>query len=144
LVGLLAQAVGVDPLQVNYIPFSGGGEALAAILGGQVSAGVSGVGEWIDQIESGELRALAVSGADVAKASDASPVAADEATAPVAATLQEQGIDLELANWRGIVAPPGLTPEGTACLVAIMDEVHASPEWQETLANYGWGDFYLS
>lgn len=144
LVGLLAQSVGVDPLQVNYIPFSGGGEALAAILGGQVSAGVSGIGEWRDQIDSGELRALAVSGTDAPMGTDASPVAGDDASEPVAATLQEQGIDLELANWRGIVAPPGLSPESTACLVAIMDEMHASPEWQETLANYGWGDFYLS
>jgi putative tricarboxylic transport membrane protein len=71
LVGLIAQEVGVDPTQVNYVPFSGGGEALAAILGGQVSAGVSGVGEWLDQIESGELRALAVSG--TAAAADATP-----------------------------------------------------------------------
>src|SRR5918997_169878 len=71
LVGLIAQAAGVDPTQINYVPFSGGGEALAAILGGQVSAGVSGVGEWLDQIESGELRALAVSG--VAAADDATP-----------------------------------------------------------------------
>ena len=75
LVGLIAQAAGVDPTQINYVPFSGGGEALAAILGGQVSAGVSGVGEWLDQIESGELRALAVSGAAGAEAGGATPVA---------------------------------------------------------------------
>src|SRR3954470_6975694 len=62
LVGLIAQAAGVDPTQINYVPFSGGGEALAAILGGQVTAGVSGIGEWLDQIESGELRAPGVSG----------------------------------------------------------------------------------
>ena len=82
LVGLIAQAAGVDPTQINYVPFSGGGEALAAILGGQVSAGVSGVGEWIDQIESGELRALAVSGVAAAEAGGATPVAsADGASA---------------------------------------------------------------
>jgi putative tricarboxylic transport membrane protein len=143
LVGLIAQQVGVDPLQVNYIPYSGGGEALAAILGGQVSAGVSGVGEWIGQIESGELRALAVSGAD-APAGDASPVADGEAAAPVAPTLQEQGIDLEVANWRGIVAPPGISEEGKACLIDLMDQMHASPAWADTLANYGWADFFLT
>ena len=99
LVGLIAQAAGVDPTQINYVPFSGGGEALAAILGGQVSAGVSGVGEWIDQIESGELRALAVSGVAGAEAGGATPVAS--ADAAIAPTLQEQGIDVELANWRG-------------------------------------------
>lgn len=140
LVGLLAQQAGVDPLQVNYIAYSGGGEALAAILGGQVSAGVSGIGEWRDQIESGELRALAVSGSDV---SAATPVADGEAAAPIAATLQEQGIDLEVANWRGVVAAPGISEEGKACLVDLVDQMHASEAWTETLANYGWGDFYL-
>ena len=60
VVGQIAAAAGVDPTKINYIPFSGGGEALAAILGGQVTAGVSGTGEWQAQIESGELRLLAV------------------------------------------------------------------------------------
>ncbi len=147
LVGLIAQAVGVDPTQVNYIPYSGGGEALAAILGGQVSAGVSGVGEWIDQIESGELRALAVSGtaAGAAASGEATPVeatpGASEAAAPVAPTLQEQGIDVELANWRGIVAPPEISEEGRLCLVALVEEMTASEGWAETRERYGWQDF---
>ncbi|MDQ3692860.1 MAG: tripartite tricarboxylate transporter substrate-binding protein [Chloroflexota bacterium] len=141
LVGLIAQETGVDPLQVNYIPFSGGGEALAAILGGQVSAGVSGVGEWQDQVESGELRALAVSGVD---ATSATPVADGEGSSQLAPTLQEQGIDLEVANWRGIVAAPGISAESTACLIDLMDQMHAAEEWTETLASYGWTDFYLA
>src|SRR5919107_5192339 len=88
LVGLIAQAAGVDPTQINYVPFSGGGEAVAAILGGQVTAGVSGVGEWLDQIQSGELRALAVSGA-AAAAPGGTPAAgaAGTPTASVAPTL---------------------------------------------------------
>lgn len=143
LVGLIAQAVGVDPTQINYIPYSGGGEALAAILGGQVSAGVSGVGEWIDQIESGELRALAVSGAPAADAevSGATPGAM---AAPVAPTLQEQGIDVELANWRGVVAPPEISDEGRQCLVALVEQMTASAGWQETRERYGWQDFALA
>jgi putative tricarboxylic transport membrane protein len=147
LVGLIAQAVGVDPTQVNYIAFSGGGEALAAILGGQVSAGVSGVGEWQDQIASGELRALAVSGA--AASGDATPAAGGAtpmagAAAPVAPTLREQGIDVELANWRGVVAPPEISEEGRQCLVALVEEMIASDGWQQTLAQYGWQGYPLS
>ena len=142
LVGLIAQAVGVDPTQINYIPYSGGGEALAAILGGQVSAGVSGVGEWLAQIESGELRALAVSGA--AGGDGATPVAGETAVGDVAPTLREQGVDVELANWRGLVAPPELSPEGQACLVAIVEQMQASAGWQETLARYGWQDYFLA
>lgn len=143
LAGLLAQAVGVDPTQVNYVPFSGGGEALAAILGGQVTAGISGVGEWIQQIESGELRALAVSGSAAASGTPeagASPAAG----AGVAPTLQEQGIDLELANWRGIVAPPDLDEDQTSCLIAMLEAVHGSETWQATVAKYGWQDFFLT
>ena len=148
LVGLMAQAVGVDPTQVNYVPFSGGGEALAAILGGQVSAGVSGVGEWQEQIASGELRALAVSGSGDANAtpaagasSAASPAAS--ASAGIAPTLREQGVDVELANWRGLVAPPEVSPEARQCMIAVVEQLRASDAWQETLAQYGWQDYYL-
>ena len=139
LVGLIAQAVGVDPTQINYVPFSGGGEALAAILGGQVSAGVSGVGEWLDQIESGELRALAVSGVAGAEAGGATPVA----SAPIAPTLQEQGIDVELANWRGLVAPPEISDEGRDCLIATVEQMVASEGWTQTREQYGWQDFAM-
>jgi putative tricarboxylic transport membrane protein len=144
LIGLIAQAVGVDPTQVNYIPYSGGGEALAAILGGQVSAGVSGVGEWLEQIEAGELRALAVSGAAGGEATPEAGSATPMAGAGIAPTLQEQGIDVELANWRGVVAPPEISEEGRQCLVALVDAMVASDGWRETREKYGWQDFALS
>jgi len=145
LVGLLAQAQGIDPTLINYVPFSGGGEALSAILGGQTTAGVSGLGEWQAQIESGELRALAVSGrteaADGAtpEAGGATPAASFGADIP---TLQESGIDVELANWRGIVAPPELDEAEAACLSAAIDAAAQSETWQATLQRFGWADFY--
>jgi len=145
LVGLMAQAAGVDPTQVNYIPFSGGGEALAAILGSQVTAGVSGVGEWIDQIESGELRALAVSGSPaIGNGTPQAGVATPASAATIAPTLREQGIDVELANWRGVVAPPDISPEGRQCLTALVEQTVASEGWQQTREKYGWQDFALS
>jgi putative tricarboxylic transport membrane protein len=147
LVGLIAQDQGIDPTLINYVPYSGGGEALAAILGGQVSAGVSGLGEWQDQIISGELRALAISGR---AASDATPTA-DAASSPtmdpvLAAipTLMDQGVNVELANWRGIVAPPDISPEDRDCIVQLMQTMHDSPAWQETLARYGWQDLFVT
>jgi len=141
LVGLIAQAAGIDPTQINYIPYSGGGEALAAILGGQVSAGVSGLGEWRDQIISGELRALAISGSSAGGAATPEATAEGDALASIP-TLQEQGVDVELANWRGIVAPPGLTDEQRGCIVAMIEEMHGSEAWQQVLAQYGWQDFF--
>ena len=143
LVGLLAQAEGIDPTLINYVPFSGGGEALSAILGGQTTAGVSGLGEWQAQIESGDLRALAVSGR--ADTGDATPVAGEataEAFGADIPTLQESGIDIELANWRGIVAPPDLSDEDNACLNQAIDQAVHSATWQETLTTMGWTDFY--
>ncbi len=61
LAGLLAKAGGVDPKEINYIAYSGGGESLAALLGGKVKAGISGVGEYGPQVLSGDLKGLAVS-----------------------------------------------------------------------------------
>src|SRR5215211_1371108 len=123
LVGLIAKAVGVDPTAINYVPYSGGGEALAAILGGQVSAGISGLGEWQDQIASGELRALAISGST---AGTATPVAGAGSSIP---TLKDQGVDVELANWRGIVAPPEISPEQRDCIAAVFQQMHDSQAW---------------
>ena len=94
--GLLAEAAGIDPKKVNYIAFSGGGEALAAILGGKVAAGISGVSEFTDQVSAGKLRALAVSGD--------TPV--EDFPAP---TASEAGLDVVMDNWRGIVAPAGIS-----------------------------------
>lgn len=144
LVGLIAQAAGIDPTLINYVPYSGGGEALAAILGNQVSAGVSGISEWQDQIATGELRALAVSGSPE---SSATPVAGTASTpraaaASVAPTLKEQGIDVELANWRGIVAAPGVSPEDQSCIVNMLQTMHGTEAWAQALAKYGWQDYF--
>src|SRR5919199_664487 len=64
LVGLLAQAAGVDARKTKYVAYSGGGEAKAAILSGSVAAGVSGLSEFADQIEAGKMRAPAVASSE--------------------------------------------------------------------------------
>lgn len=131
LAALFAQAVGADAKRINYIPFSGGGEALAAMLGGRVTAGVSGYGEFEGQIKAGKLRAIAVSSA------------ARLQNAPDVPTMKEQGIDLELLNWRSVVAPPGLSPEQTKTLVDLIEKMSKSKEWQEILKARGWDDAFL-
>jgi putative tricarboxylic transport membrane protein len=131
LAGLIAQAGGVPVQSLNYIAFSGGGESLAALLGGQVSAGISGVGEYIEQVQAGELRALAVSGAQRVQGLDTP-------------TLTEAGLDVELINWRGVVAPPNISEEAKTRLTTLVDQVHNSPAWKEQLQNNGWTDTYLS
>jgi putative tricarboxylic transport membrane protein len=131
LVGLLADEVGVDPRAINYIPFSGGGEALASLLGNQVSAGVSGYSEWAGQIESGDLRVLAIS----------SPQRVEGIDAP---TLMEQGVDLEISNWRGVVAPPGLSDDERAALIETVDRMVQSDEWRQRLEEFNWSSAYMA
>jgi putative tricarboxylic transport membrane protein len=117
LAGLVAQAAGADATKLNYVPFSGGGEALAAILGGHVAAGISGYGEWEGQIKSGELRALGISSGARVEGIDI-------------ATLKEQGIDVELANWRSVVAAPGISDDQKKALLDAVNVMHGSDGWK--------------
>ncbi|TAK50756.1 MAG: tripartite tricarboxylate transporter substrate binding protein [Betaproteobacteria bacterium] len=128
LVGLIARAVGVDPAKVNYVPYKGGGEAIAAIVGGHVTAGVSGVGEFAEQVKGGKMRALAVS----------SPAKTEGI-----ASLKEQGIDVELGNWRGIFGAPGISTQQRDALVAMVKAATESAAWKGTLAKMGWSGFFL-
>ncbi|MBW8282569.1 MAG: tripartite tricarboxylate transporter substrate binding protein [Rhizobium sp.] len=130
-VGLIAKAAGVDPTKINYIAFSGGGEALAAILGSQVTAGISGYGEFEAQVKAGTLRLIAVSSAERLANADAP-------------TLKESGIDVVVENWRMVAAAPGLTPEQTAAVSADIEKMVKSASWQEILKTKGWQDTYLA
>ena len=130
LAGLIAKAAGADLAKLNYVPFSGGGEALAAVLGGHVAAGISGYSEWEGQIKSGELRALAIS----------APVKQEGIDIP---TLMEQGVAVELANWRAVVAAPGLDDAGKKALMDVVDAAVKSDGWKKILADKKWTDLYL-
>lgn len=129
LVGLLAKEAGVDPAGINYIAHSGGGEAIDAILSGAVTAGVSGVSEFTDQVAAGAMRFLAIS-------SDAPVEGIDSPT------IRDAGLDVTLANWRGIVAPPDLAPADRDAAVAFITTLHDSAAWQATLEEKGWTDFF--
>nr|WP_246529625.1 tripartite tricarboxylate transporter substrate binding protein [Microvirga zambiensis] len=129
--GLFAKTAGADPTKINYIPFSGGGEALAAILGGKVTAGISGLGEFESQIKAGKLRLIAVT----------APTQREGMATP---TLKDQGVDLEITNWRSVVAPPGISADQKKTLTETIDKMVKSPAWQEVLKQKGWDDAYLS
>jgi putative tricarboxylic transport membrane protein len=129
LAGLLARAAGVDVTKLNYVPHSGGGESIASLLGNQVSAGINGLAELVPFIKSGRLRALGIS----------SDKRLSDIDIP---TFIEQGINVSLANWRGVVAPPGLSGEQRAALTSLMDRLHQTPQWKSAVARYDWIDMY--
>jgi putative tricarboxylic transport membrane protein len=129
LVGLIAKEVGVDPAKINYVPFKGGGEAIAAILGGHVTAGVSGLGEFAEQIKAGKMRALAQS----------SPQKLEGIP-----SLKEQGINVELGNWRGIFGAPGISTAQRDALVKLVRSATETPAWKSTLEKLGWEPWFLA
>ena len=126
----LARAVGVDPREVNYITYDGGGPLTSALLGNKIQVGASGLAEFVSQIESGELRVLAVSGAKRQP---------QKALAQVP-TLREEDIDLVFINWRGVLAPPGIPAERARQYVAYFEQMHTTDEWQQVLKKNGWTD----
>jgi putative tricarboxylic transport membrane protein len=129
LAGLIAKAVGTDPAKVNYIAHSGGGEAISAILGGHVTVGIGGYGEYQSLINDGKVRALAIS--------------SDERLPDVSIpTLKEQGIDVSFFNWRGLMAPPGIRDADLKVLADAIAKMVASPAWKETVAKRQWTDLY--
>jgi putative tricarboxylic transport membrane protein len=131
LAGLIAKAAGVAPARINYIAFSGGGESLSAIVGGQVSVGVNGLAELAGQIDTGAVRVLAISSAERLPGLDAP-------------TLREQGIDVVFENWRSVVAPPGLATAGRQRLAGAVDAMVRSEPWRRALKRYRWLDRYLA
>lgn len=129
LAGLVAKASGGDAAKLNYVPFSGGGEALAEMLGGRVTAGISGYNEFESMIKAGKLRALALS-------------SGERMVGVNVPTIKEQGLDVELMNWRGLVAAPGISAAQKAALSAAVEKAVKSPEWAAVRKQRGWDDAY--
>ncbi|MGS5087568.1 Bug family tripartite tricarboxylate transporter substrate binding protein [Hydrogenophaga sp. A37] len=122
----IAQAVGVPASKINYVPFRGGGEAVAAILGGNVTVGGSGYSEFQQYIESGKMKAIAVTAGQRVKGIDKIP------------TLKEQGIDVEIGNWRGVYGAPGITPAERDALTDMIVKATKSKAWQDALVKNNW------
>jgi tripartite-type tricarboxylate transporter receptor subunit TctC len=132
LAGMVLKESGIAPDKLNYIPYSGGGESLAALLGNKVNAGISGVGEYAEQVEAGKLRALAVSGDEAAP------------QLPDVDTLSDQGIDVVLTNWRGVVAPGSIDEAQADKLSQLMTDLHETDAWKATLEENNWSDAFLT
>jgi len=131
LLGLIIKALGKNPREAAYVAFAGGGPANAAILGGQVVAGISGYSEVAEQIKAGKMRALAVSGNKRIPGVDIP-------------TLKELGLNVTAANWRGVFGAPGINASQKAALVEFVTKMHNTKGWAETLEKRKWTDAFLS
>jgi putative tricarboxylic transport membrane protein len=131
LLGMIAKALGVPPAKASYVAFAGGGPATAALVGNQVAAGISGIGEFSEQIKAGKLRLIAIS--------------ADKRQPGIdAPTLKEAGIDVELFNWRGVFAPPGLSEAQRKAMIGLIERMAASSEWAEACRKRDWTPITLT
>ncbi|HET9903593.1 MAG TPA: tripartite tricarboxylate transporter substrate-binding protein [Xanthobacteraceae bacterium] len=131
LLGMIGKALGVPAKDLSYVAYAGGGPALAAILGGHVAAGISGFGEFGEQIKAGKLRALAISSGERQPGIDVP-------------TLKEQGIDVELANWRGVFAPPGISNAQRDKLIKLVETMANSASWKDQLKKRDWTPILLT
>ena len=131
LFGMIGKDLDVAPQALNYVAYSGGGQAQAAILGGHVTAGISGYGEFAEQIKAGKLRAIGISSAS------------REDTIDVP-TLKEQGVDVRLANWRAVFAPPGIPSDRRQAILATIEKMAESATWKEECKRRDWSPIFLS
>ena len=128
---MIAREVGADPAKINYVAFRGGGEATAAILGGNVTIGGSGYSEFAEYIATGKMRALAVT---------------SEARLPGVniPTLKEQGINVVIGNWRGVYGAPGITPAQRQTLTDMVLKAVQSKSWLDASQKNSWTPAVLS
>jgi putative tricarboxylic transport membrane protein len=129
--GLMFTKYGIDPTQINYVAFSGGGEASAILLEGSAKALISTLSDIAGLIKSGQVRALAVSG---------KKLTGDFANIP---TLKESGIDIEWQNFRYALGGPNMPPEAVAYWRGKLKEMVKTKTWKDTLERNRWGDEFL-
>jgi putative tricarboxylic transport membrane protein len=122
---MIAREVGVDPAKINYVAFRGGGEATAAILGGNVTIGGSGYSEFAEYITTGKMRAIGVTSEKRLKGIDVP-------------TLKEQGVNVVIGNWRGVYGANGITAEQRKALTDMVVKATKTKAWGEALEKNGW------
>jgi len=130
---MIAREVGVDPAKINYVAFRGGGEAISAILGGNVTVGGSGFSEFAEYISTGKMKPIGVTSAQRLKGAASS-----------IPTLKEQGINVEIGNWRGVYGAPGISKAQRDELVAQIEKATKSKAWAEALQKNDWTPAWLS
>ncbi len=129
---VLAQALGIDPLALNYTPFDGGGEALTSLLGGFIDVFPGDASEVLGQVEAGEVRVLAT-------------LSDERLAAPLddVPTAKELGIDAEWIVFRGFYAPPNMSDDAYNYWINVMESTAASDTWTDIATQGGLDPFWM-
>ena len=131
LVAALAfKAAGGDPKAVRYIPYDGGGKALAGLLSGETELLSTGLGEALEQHKAGQVRILAITAEE------------RSAAVPEVPTLKELGYDATFVNWRGFFGPPGLSEAQISDYASVLKKMYETPAWEKVRTRNGWEDLF--
>ena len=128
---LLAKESGADSGKINYIPQAGGTETITAIVNGTLAAGISGISEFQQFADMGRVKILGITSAERMEGLDIP-------------TFKEQGFDIELANWRGVLGSPNMPEDNYREWISRFEQLNDSDEWKETMETQGWEPFFLT
>ena len=127
--GVLARAVGANPEDLNYLPFAGGAEVVSAVLTDKAMVGISGFSEFSAQLAEGKLRAIGLSSR---RSMFGIP------------TIREQGVQVEMANWRGVFTGTGVTVARREEMVEAVQRATVQETWKNTLKQNHWAASWLT
>lgn len=129
---LLAHRSGIDPRQIRYVPFDGGGEAMTALLGGFVQLFSGEASEVEGQVAAGRLRVLVT-------------LAPERMEGPLAEvpTARESGVDVTWVTWRGFYVPAEIGEEAYARWVDVIRQVGESDAWSDARRTHRLQPFFL-
>ena len=128
---LLAKESGADSGKINYIPQAGGTETITAIVNGTLAAGISGISEFQQFADMGRVKILGITSAERMEGLDIP-------------TFKEQGFDIELANWRGVLGSPNMPEDNYREWISRFEQLNDSDEWKEVMETQGWEPFFLT
>ncbi|CDQ40875.1 tripartite tricarboxylate transporter substrate binding protein [Virgibacillus salexigens] len=120
----------VDPKNVDFLVYEGGGDVVTALLGGHVGVVTTSLSEVKEQHLAGKVRILAISSEERVEGLEDVP------------TYQEEGLDIVFPHWRGIMGPPDMTEEEIAYWDEKLSEMVKTDQWQEVMKNNDWEGFY--
>lgn len=127
--GVFARAAGANPDDLSYLPFSSGVDVVSAVLSGKAAVGISGYSEFSAQLTGGQLRAIGVSSR---RASFGIPA------------IRDQGVQVEMSNWRAVFSGKGVSGSRAAELVAAVQTATAHDTWKATLKQNRWDAAWMS